>query len=88
MRWQDVFGFAGLALVVLGTVLMFPSSTYGMRWAYLLGGSLIWVVGFTMVTGWLAWRWSIGQPAGKERRSCGPADRRRSDRNSHRTLAA
>ena len=95
MRWQDVFGFAGLGLVVLGTVLMFPSSTTGIRWTYLLGGSLVWLAGFAMMTGWVAWRWSISKLAREERNACPPAEprfneRRQKDRRSQgeRPLAA
>ena len=88
MRWQDMFGFGGLGLVVLGTVLMVPGSAQGMRWAYLLGGSLMWVVGFTTVSGWLAWRWSTSQPAREGRSDSTPSERRRSDRRSKHSLAA
>ena len=66
MRWQDVIGFAGLSLVVLGTLFMFPSSLDGMHWRYLLAGSVLWVVGFVSVIGWLLWRWSIAHPAPQE----------------------
>ena len=93
MRCQDVFGFAGLGLVVLGSVLMFPSSTDRMRWAYLLGGSLGWLAGFAMVTVWVAWRWSISKLAREEGNACPPAEppsseRRQKDRRSQPRLAA
>lgn len=80
MRWQDLFGVAGLGLVVFSTVLMFPSSTNRMHWAYLLGGSMLWLTGFAMVTGWVIWRWSISQLAQKECNSSPQAKRRWAER--------
>lgn len=88
MRWQDVFGFAGLALVILGTVLMFPSSTQGMRLSYLLGGSILWLAGFATVTGWVIWRWSTSQLVREERNACPPTERRKTDRRSQARVAA
>ena len=89
MRWQDVFGLAGLGLVVLGTILMFPSSTHAMRWQYLVGGSVLWFAGFAIVTGWVAWRWSTAQATrNEERNACPTAERRHSDRRSRRALAS
>ena len=87
MQWQDVFGLAGLALVILGTGLMFPSSTHSMRLSYLLGGSIVWLAGFATVTGWIAWRWWTAHPSGKERPLFPPTERRNTDRRSQSRVA-
>jgi hypothetical protein len=65
MRWTDAIGLAGLSMVVLGTLLMFPNSADRMDWKYLLGGFALWLVGFVSVAGWLFWRWSVGESQGK-----------------------
>jgi hypothetical protein len=59
MRWIDVMGFAGLAMVVLGTLLLFPSSAEHMNWGYELAGMTLWFAGVASVVGWLLLRWSI-----------------------------
>jgi hypothetical protein len=53
MRWTDAIGLAGLGMVVLGTLFLFPSSADLMNWKYLLGGFVLWLVGFVSVVGWL-----------------------------------
>jgi hypothetical protein len=65
MRWTDVIGLAGLGMVVLGTLLLFPNSVDLMNWKYLLGGFVLWLMGFVSVVGWLLWRWLVRQPQGK-----------------------
>lgn len=69
MRWQDVISFAGFSMVVYGTVLLFPSSADGMNWKYMLGGFVLWLVGFVSVVGWLLWRWSVGASQGRQFRN-------------------
>jgi len=59
MRWIDVIGLLGLTLVVLGTLLLFPTSTEHMNWKYWLGGLSLWFAGFASVVGWLVLRWSV-----------------------------
>ena len=59
MRWIDVIGFAGFAMVVLGTLLLFPSSVDLMNWEYMLAGLALWLAGFAFVIGWLLLRWSV-----------------------------
>lgn len=58
LRWLDVIGFAGTALVVLGTLFLFPSSADRMTWVYGLEGLVLWCAGFASVVGWLLLRWS------------------------------
>ena len=63
LRWIDLIGFAGFALVVLGTLFLFPSSAEGMNWHYMLGGFASWAVGFASVVGWIFLRfWQVGKP--------------------------
>ncbi len=59
MRWIDVIGLLGLTLVVLGTLLLFPTSTEHMHWKYWLGGLSLWLAGCASVVGWLILRWSV-----------------------------
>jgi len=59
LRWIDVIGFAGSALVVLGTLYLFPSSAERMNWVYGLAGLVLWCAGFASVVGWLLLRWSV-----------------------------
>jgi len=59
MRWIDVIGFAGFAMVVLGTLLLFPSSVDRMNWEHGLEGLALWFAGFASVVGWLLLRWSV-----------------------------
>ena len=59
IRWVDLIGLAGLALVVFGALLLFPSSQDNLNWKYMLGGALLWLVGFASVVGWLLLRWSV-----------------------------
>jgi len=58
IRWTDLIGFAGFAMVVLGTHLLFSSSGDSMHWDYRLGGLAVWIAGFASVVGWLLLRWS------------------------------
>ena len=62
MRCQDVIVVAGLCMVLLGTLLMFPAWADRMSWKFMLGGFALWLVGFVAVIAWLLWRWSAAQP--------------------------
>jgi hypothetical protein len=62
IRWTDLIGFAGLAMTVLGTLLLFPGSIDRMDWKYLLAGLAFWVAGFASMVGWLLLRWSARRP--------------------------
>jgi hypothetical protein len=59
LRWIDLIGIAGFAMVVLSTLLLFPSSAELMTWKYWLEGLALWLVGFNSVVGWVLLRWSI-----------------------------
>ena len=59
IRWTDLIGVAGSALVILSTFLLFPDSAERMNWKYWLGGIALWFVGFASVLVWLLLRWSI-----------------------------
>lgn len=63
LRWTDLIGFAGFALVVVGTQFLFPSSVERMNWHYMLRGFALWAAGFASVVGWLLLRfWQAGKP--------------------------
>lgn len=63
LRCTDLIGFAGFALVVLGTLFLFPNSVERMNWHSMLGGFALWVAGFASVVGWLLLRFSqAGKP--------------------------
>lgn len=63
LRWTDLIVFAGFALVVLGTLFLFPSSVERMNWHSMLGGFALWLAGFASVVGWLLLRFSqAGKP--------------------------
>jgi len=61
IRWTDLIGVAGFAMVVLSTLLLFPESAEHMNWKYWLAGLSIWFLGFASVFGWLLLRWSVRQ---------------------------
>lgn len=61
IRWTDLIGVAGFALVVLSTLLLFPGSEERMNWKYWLPGLSLWFLGFASVVGWLLLRWSVRQ---------------------------
>jgi hypothetical protein len=60
IRWIDLIGVAGFAMVVLSTLLLFPGSE-PMNWKHWLAGLALWFLGFNSVVGWLLWRWSVRQ---------------------------
>ena len=49
MRWTDVMGLAGLALLVTGLMFLFPKSVEQVNWTYRLGGAALWLVGFVAI---------------------------------------
>ena len=61
IRWTDLIGVAGFAMVVLSTLLLFPDSEEHMNWRYWLAGLSVWSLGFASVFGWLLLRWSVRQ---------------------------
>ena len=61
VRWTDLIGVAGFAMVVLSTLLLFHSSAEHMNWEYWLAGLALWILGITSVVGWLLLRWSVRQ---------------------------
>ena len=61
IRWIDLIGLAGFAMVVLSTLLLFPGSAEPMNWKHWLAGLALWLLGFNAVVGWLLLRWSVRQ---------------------------
>jgi hypothetical protein len=61
IRWIDLIGVAGFAMVVVATQLLFPGSAEAMNWRHWLGGLALWLLGFNSVVVWLLLRWSIRQ---------------------------
>lgn len=61
IRWTDLIGVAGFAMVALSTLFLFPDSAERMNWEYWLTGLALWILGFTSVVGWLLLRWSVPQ---------------------------
>jgi hypothetical protein len=61
IRWVDLIGVAGFAMVLLSTLLLFPASTEGMNWKHWVEGLVLWFFGFNSVVGWLLLRWSVRQ---------------------------
>ena len=59
IRWTDLIGVAGFAMVVLSTLLLLPDSAERMNWKYWLAGLPLWFLGFASVAGWLLLRWSV-----------------------------
>ena len=59
IRWTDLIGVAGYAMVVLSTLLLFPDSAERMNWKGWLAGLSLWLVGFASVVGWLLLRWTV-----------------------------
>ena len=59
IRWIDLIGLAGFAIVVFATQLLFPGSAERMNWKDWLGGAALWFAGFAAVVGWLLLRWSV-----------------------------
>ena len=67
VRWVDLVGLVGFAMVVLSTMYLFPDSEEGMNWTPLLGGITLWIAGFASVVGWIWSRWSLRPPASEEK---------------------
>jgi hypothetical protein len=61
IRWLDLIGVAGFAMVIFSTLLLFPGSAEGMNWKHWLEGLALWLLGFNSVVGWLLLRWSVRQ---------------------------
>jgi hypothetical protein len=61
VRWIDLIGVAGFAMVIVSTLLLFPRSAEGMNWNHWLAGLALWFLGFNSVVGWLLLRWSVRQ---------------------------
>jgi hypothetical protein len=61
LRWIDLIGIVGFAMVVLSNWLLFPRSADRMTWKYWLEGLALWLVGFNSVVAWLLVRWSVRQ---------------------------
>ena len=59
IRWTDLIGVAGYAMVVFSTFLLFPDSAERINWKYWLPGLALWFLGFASVVGWLLLRWSV-----------------------------
>lgn len=59
IRWIDLIGLAGFAIVMLATLLLFPGSVERMHWTYWLAGLALWLLGFNSVVTWLLLRWSV-----------------------------
>jgi hypothetical protein len=59
VRWTDLIGVAGFALVIVSTTLLFPSSAEQINWKYMLGGIAVWLLGFVSVVGWVLLRFSV-----------------------------
>jgi hypothetical protein len=67
IRWTDAIGLAGFVVVVLSTLLLFPTSADQTNWQYMLGGLALWFAGFACVVGWLlfrGWQWGRSHPKG------------------------
>jgi hypothetical protein len=67
IRWADLIGLAGFAVVQVSTLLLFPSSADHMNWRYMLEGFALWFAGVASVVGWLLlrwWRWGASHPKG------------------------
>jgi hypothetical protein len=67
IRWTDLIGLAGFALVVFSTLLLFPSSVNRMSGQHMLEGLALWFAGFAAVVGWLLlrfWQWGKSHPKG------------------------
>lgn len=63
LRWADLIGIAGFALVVVGTLFLFPGSAERTNWYYMLGGFALWLAGVASVVGWLCLRfWQATKP--------------------------
>jgi hypothetical protein len=61
IRWIDLIGVAGFAMVISSTLFLFPASAEPMNWRHWLAGLALWFLGFNSVVGWLLLRWSVGQ---------------------------
>ena len=59
IRWTDLIGVAGFALVIISSLLFVPHSAPGNQWIYWLGVFALWLLGFAAVVGWVLTRWSI-----------------------------
>ena len=59
IRWTDLIGVTGLALVITSFVLFTPASPQSDEWMYWLGVSALWGLGFAAIVGWLLTRWSV-----------------------------
>jgi uncharacterized membrane protein len=65
VRWTDLIGIAGFALVIVSTMLLFPSSAEHTNWKYMLGGTAVWLLGFMSVVGSVFLRFSVSRSAGQ-----------------------
>jgi uncharacterized membrane protein len=61
MRWTDLVGLAGLALLVMGLLFLFPKSVDRVNWMYRTGGAALWLVGFVAIIGSIVARFSKSQ---------------------------
>ena len=58
LRWTDLIGLAGFAVIVLSTFFLFPGSAEHTNWHYMLGGLALWVAGFASIVECLLLRFS------------------------------
>jgi hypothetical protein len=61
IRWIDLIGVAGFAVVIVSTLLLFPVSAEPVNWRHWLAGLVLWFLGFNSVVAWLLLRWSVRQ---------------------------
>jgi hypothetical protein len=59
IRWTDLIGVAGFAMVFFSTQLLFPDSAEHVNWKYWMAGLSLWLLGFASVVGWLLLCWSV-----------------------------
>jgi hypothetical protein len=59
IRWTDLIGVAGFAMVVFSPLLLFPHSAEGANWKDWIAGLALWFMGFAFLLGWLVLRWSV-----------------------------
>lgn len=64
IRWTDLIGLAGFAMVVLSPLLLFPDAAERNDWTTWTGGIVLWFTGFASLIGWLILRWSIRNSKG------------------------
>lgn len=61
MRWTDLMGVVGLALLVMGLLFLFPKSVDRVNWTYRIGGAALWLVGFVAIVSSILARFSKSQ---------------------------